>query len=178
MAFLPNLFPAKFPKQSFNFAGGLHLLDQELLFKPNQIDKRHHLYKHLATSLTFAFFGGKVREASWSDNWLFVAIRERIGDRFTKSKCGALLYRYHVMKRIEKLYKLVKEGVEAYPLQKSKLRDQESCADLKGLSCPDPCDQTGSDIFYRKCGLVMQMIELKIGDLLDSILKEMYQEAV
>ena len=33
--FLPNLFPAKFPKQTFNFAGGLHLLDQELLYKAN-----------------------------------------------------------------------------------------------------------------------------------------------
>ena len=27
LVFLPNLFPAKFPKQSYNFAGGLHLLD-------------------------------------------------------------------------------------------------------------------------------------------------------
>ena len=27
LVFLPNLFPAKFPKQSLNFAGGLHVLD-------------------------------------------------------------------------------------------------------------------------------------------------------
>lgn len=44
--------------------------------------------------MAFAFFGGKVREAEWSDAWLLVGIRERIGDRFVKSKCGALLYRY------------------------------------------------------------------------------------
>jgi len=94
LVFLPNLFPAKFSKQAYNFAGGLHLMDQELLFRPNQVDKRHHLYKHLAASLTFTFFGGRVREADWSDSWLLLAIRERIGDRFTKSKCGALLYRY------------------------------------------------------------------------------------
>ena len=116
VVFLPNLFPAKFPKQSYNFAGGLHILDQELLFRPNQIDKRHHLYKHLSSSLAYAFFGGKVREAEYADSWLLVAIRERIGDRFTKSKCGALMYRYTAMKRIEKLYELMKEGVEVHPL--------------------------------------------------------------
>ena len=70
----------------------------------------------MAGSLFFAFFGAKVREADWSDPWLLVGIRELIGDRFTKSKCGAFLYRYHVMKRIEKLYKLMKEGVEISPL--------------------------------------------------------------
>ena len=140
--FLPNLFPAKFPKQSYDFAGGLHLLDQELLYKPNQIDKRHHLYKHFATSLMFTFFGAKVREAHWSDLWLLVAIRERVGDRFAKSKCGALLYRYHVMKRIEKLYKLMNEGIEVHPImQKGKGNDSgETCADLLGLGCPDPSD--------------------------------------
>ena len=125
IVFLPNLFPAKFPKQSINFAGGLHLLDQELLFRQNQIDKRHHLYKHLASSLTFAFFGGRVREEEWSDTWLLVGIRERVGDRFTKSKCGAYLYRYHVMKRIEKLYKLMKEGLEVHPLVRRKTTDDE-----------------------------------------------------
>ena len=95
-------------------------MDQELLFRANQIDKRHHLYRHLVQALAFAFFGGRAREATWSDSWLFVAIRQRIGDRFTKSKCGALFHRYHVMKRIEKLYKLVKEGVETYPLQRTR----------------------------------------------------------
>lgn len=82
------------------------------------------------------------------------------------------------MKRIEKLYKLMKEGIETHPLQRTKLRDPETCPELRGLGCPDPADQIANDIFYRKCGLVMQMIELKIGELLDTILKEMYQEAV
>ena len=178
LVFLPNLFPAKFPKQSYNFAGGLHLLDQELLFKANQIDKRHHIYKHLAGSLFFAFFGGKVREADWSDTWLLVGIRELIGDRFTKSKCGGVLARYHVMKRIEKLYKLMKEGVEISPLQRYRSRDPEPCADFIGLGYPSPADQQASDIFYRKCGLVMHIIELKIGEYLDTVLREMFQEAL
>jgi hypothetical protein len=76
-----------------------------LLFKPNQIDKRHHIYKHLATALTFDYFGNVVREGLPSDTWLLVAIRERLGDRFKKKRCGTLLYRYHVMRNIEKLYK-------------------------------------------------------------------------
>ena len=103
-----------------------------------------------------------------------------MGDRFAKSKCGALLYRYHVMKRIEKLYKLMNEGIEVHPImQKGKGSDPgETCADLLGLGCPDPSDQTSSDIFFRKCGLVMQMIELKIGQYLDPIIKEMYQDTL
>ena len=90
----------------------------------------------------FTFFGAKVREAQWSDLWLLVAIRERVGDRFAKSKCGALLYRYHVMKRIEKLYKLMNEGIEVHPImQKGKGSDPgDTCADLLGLGCPDPSD--------------------------------------
>lgn len=78
------------------------------------------------------------------------------------------------MRRIEKLYELVKEGVEVHPLQNRKYMEQ--CDDLKGLGCPDPTDQVTSDVFYRKCGLVMQMIELKIGDLFDTILKQLYQK--
>ena len=48
---------------------------------------------------------------------------------------------------------------------------------MKGIGCPEPCDQVTSDIFYRKSSLVMQIVELKIGEHLDSILKEMYIEA-
>jgi hypothetical protein len=43
--FVPNLMPLKFPKQSISFGEGLHLLDEQLLVRPNQIDKRHHFYK-------------------------------------------------------------------------------------------------------------------------------------
>jgi hypothetical protein len=35
MVFLPNLFPGKDLKQSFDFAGGLHIFDQFILFKRN-----------------------------------------------------------------------------------------------------------------------------------------------
>jgi len=79
------------------------------------------------------------------------------------------MYRYTAMKRIEKLYELMKEGVEFHPLQR-RVGDTERCADLLGLGCPDPADQVASDIFYRKCGLIMQMIELKIREHLDTIL--------
>ena len=178
LIFLPNLFPAKFPKQSFDFAGGLHLMDQELLFKANQIDKRHHLYKHLAGCMAFTFFGGRVREENWSDTWLLVAIRERIGDRFVKSKCGALLYRYKIWSRIEKLYKKIKMGAEVHPLQRPARKMDDERVELKGLGCPEPANQVASDIFYCKCGLIMHMIELKIGDLFDRILREMYIKGI
>ena len=91
---MPNLFPLKNAQQSLNFADGLHILDQDILFRPNQIDKRHHAYKHLTSALTFDFYGSMVREMYPSDLWLIVAIRERLGDRFKKRKCGALLYKY------------------------------------------------------------------------------------
>lgn len=118
--FVPNLFPHKHAQQALNFAGGLHILDQDLLFKAGQIDKRHHIYKHLTTALSFAYFGNNVRESLPSDNWLLVAIRERLGDRYKKKRCGTLLYRYQVMRAIDKLYKQMKNGFETSPLQRSK----------------------------------------------------------
>jgi hypothetical protein len=35
LVFLPNILPKKFPKQSISFAEGLHIFDEELLFRPN-----------------------------------------------------------------------------------------------------------------------------------------------
>jgi hypothetical protein len=119
LVFVPNLFPHKHAQLSLNFAGGLHILDQDILFKPTQIDKRHHTYKHLTSALTFDYFGNMVRERLPSDAWLIVAIRERLGDRFKKRRCGTLLYRYHVMRNIEKMYKKMKQGLETAPLQRS-----------------------------------------------------------
>lgn len=86
--------PKKFPKQCVSFPEGLHIFDEQILVRPNQIDKRHHLYKHLASAITFDFFGSKVREAKPEDQWLITAIRERIGDRMKKKKCGMLLHKY------------------------------------------------------------------------------------
>lgn len=66
--------------------------------------------------MTFDFFGSRVREAKPSDLWLMVAIRERIGDRMKKKKCGMLLYKYQVMRNIERMYKQMKYGAEIRPL--------------------------------------------------------------
>lgn len=71
----------------------------------------------MASALTFDYFGSRVTEDRPSDHWLFMGVRERIGDRFKKKKCGTLLYRYHIMKSIEKLYKQMKAGIETFPLQ-------------------------------------------------------------
>jgi hypothetical protein len=61
-----------------------------------------------------------------SDLWLIVAIRERLGDRFKKKKCGTLLYRYQIMRSIEKLYKKMKYGLETSPLQTVKTQVNET----------------------------------------------------
>jgi hypothetical protein len=95
----------KFPNQCISFPEGLHIIDEQILVRPNQIDKRHHLYKHLASAVTFDFFGSKVREAKPEDLWLITAIRERIGDRMKKKKCGMLLHKYQVMRSIEMVFK-------------------------------------------------------------------------
>jgi hypothetical protein len=88
--------------------------------RPNQIDKRHHLYKHLAIAVAYDFFGSKVREAKPEDLWLMTAIRERIGDRMKKKKCGMLLHKYQVMRQIETLYTQMRNGAELTPLQSDK----------------------------------------------------------
>lgn len=97
-----------------------------------------------------------------------VAIRERIGDRMKKKKCGMLLYKYQVMRNIEHMYKQMKYGAEMRPLQSA----IESAYHLSG-------EQQLSDLFYRKCSLLMHMIESSIDEAtLDKILKGLYADAL
>ena len=65
-----NIFSTKDLKQSFDFSGGLHIFDQFLLFKSNQIEKRHKTYKHVASALAFDYFGAQIVEKTPSDVWL------------------------------------------------------------------------------------------------------------
>ena len=132
--------------------------------------------------MTFAYFGSRVREQCPSDLWLLVAVRERIGDRFKKKKCGALLYRYQIMTQIDKLYRQMKAGVETSPLQRistfKKGPALSALEDLARLGCREAGEQTLNDIFYRKCALFMHMIESNIDESnLDQIFREMYLEA-
>ena len=99
-----------------SFAEGLHIFDEDILFRPNQIDKRHHYYKQIATAIAHDFFGSCVIETTKSDLWLLCAIQERIGDRFKKKKCGTLLYRYQVMRQIERIFMQMRRGAETNPL--------------------------------------------------------------
>ena len=70
LVFVPNLFLKKSRKQSVDFTGGLHILDEELLFPKTQQEGRHRTYKYLACSLAYDFFGAKVYEDNPSDFWL------------------------------------------------------------------------------------------------------------
>jgi hypothetical protein len=61
---VPNLFLKASRKQSIDFANGLHILDDELLFPKSQLEGKHRTYKALASSLAHDYFGGKVYEES------------------------------------------------------------------------------------------------------------------
>ena len=163
IAFLPNFLPRKFPKLSLSFGEGLHLLDEQILVKVNQIDKRYNFYKQVAGALTFDFFGSRVRPAKPSYSWLLAAVRERIGDRMKKKKCGMLLHKYQVMRQIEKVYQQMKIGAETRPLMHNpRLAKLTSKLDDDDYNCP--WEQSLSDLYYRKCGLLMHMIETSIGE--------------
>lgn len=114
--FLPNLFRSKQPKQSIDFTDNIHIFDEQTLFPRNAIEKRHRIYKIMATSLAYDYFGNQVWEESQEDAWLIVSLRERIGDRFKRLKCGQNLYRYHLMKTVEKFFDAVKAGAERFAL--------------------------------------------------------------
>jgi hypothetical protein len=88
MIFLPNLFRTKSIKQSIDFTDGIHIFDEEVLLPRNVIEKRHKIYKILATSLSYDFFGSMVWEESEEDAWLITGLRERIGDRYKRKKTG------------------------------------------------------------------------------------------
>jgi hypothetical protein len=61
--FLPNLFISKQAKQSINFSDCIHVFDEEYILLPrNVIEKRHRIYKTLASSLAYDFFGNKIIE--------------------------------------------------------------------------------------------------------------------
>lgn len=88
MVFLPNLFTSKQIKQQINFSNCIHIFDEEILLPRNVIEKRHKIYKILATSLAYDYFGNMVWEESEEDAWLITSLRERIGDRNKRLKCG------------------------------------------------------------------------------------------
>ena len=70
----------------------------------------------MTSSLAYDYFGGKAIEESSDDYWLLLGIRESLGNHYKITKCGILLYRYHIMQTIESLYKKMKNGIERIPL--------------------------------------------------------------
>ena len=91
-------------------------MDEQILFAQNVIEKRHRIHKVLATSLAFDYFGSQVWEDSQEDAWLLVGLRERLGDKFKKLRCGNSLYRYHLHKTREKFVRAVQAGAERFAL--------------------------------------------------------------
>ena len=62
LIFVPNLFNRKQIIQSIDFAGCVHIFDDDILLPRNVIEKRHKIYKILATSISFDYFGNQVWE--------------------------------------------------------------------------------------------------------------------
>lgn len=67
LVFLPNLFLRKQAKQSLDFATCIHIFDQDVLLPRNVIEKRHKIYKVMATSIAYDYFGNQVWEEKESD---------------------------------------------------------------------------------------------------------------
>lgn len=93
------------------------------------------------------------------------------------------MYRYQVHQNINKLYKQIKKGLEVAPLQREKrMRSSNdpthrNTVDLTRLSVSTPCEQALSDIYLRKCNLLMHMVEQSTGeDVLTKIIKEIYHD--
>lgn len=115
----------------------------------------------MASSLAFDFFGGKVFEESPEDFWLLQGIRENIGNHYKIIKFGILLYRYHIMKTIESVYRKTKHGIERYP--------------LKSDEVPNPHEFMLNELLYEKSELVMHMIESMIDKVyFERIIRELY----
>ena len=45
-------------------------MDEEIIFNRNQLENRYKTFKHIASTLAFDFFGGKVFENTPEDWWL------------------------------------------------------------------------------------------------------------
>ena len=163
LVFLPNLFLKDSRKQSLDYFGGLHLLDEELLFPRNLQEGRHRAFKHLACAIAFDYFGGRVYEESPDDLWLLLGIRESIGNHFKILKCGVLLYRYHIMKTIDSVYRKAKHGFERNPVHNANVLPNELLL---------------NELVYEKCELIMHMLESMIDkSYFEKILRELYRQA-
>lgn len=104
----------------------------------NVIEKRHKIYKILATSISYDFFGSMVWEESEEDSWLITGLRERIGDRFKRKKTGQSMYRYYIMKTMRKFTEAVEANSERFSLSSKYV--------------PHFSELTyGEDLWYWKC---------------------------
>lgn len=138
LVFVPNLFLRKDIRQSLSFANCLHVFDEEVLLPRNVIEKRYKIYKIMATCLSYDYFGYQVYEESDEDAWLITSLRERIGDRYKRSKCGSSIYRYHILQTMEKFFNCLKSGAERFSLCSKYVPHFSEL-------------QYGEDLYYQKC---------------------------
>ena len=127
------------------------MFDENVLLPRNVIEKRHHIFKTLATSLSYDYFGNQVWEDLQQDAWLTTSIRERIGDLYKRNQCGSSFYRYSIAKRMKQFYRLVKANTERFSLSSKYVPHFSEM-------------QYGEDIYLLKCQLVMHIVDQILGE--------------
>jgi hypothetical protein len=138
-------------RQSIDFSNCLHIFDDEILLPRSTVEKRHQIYKQLATSISYDYFGNQAWEETTQDAWLVQSINERIGDHYLRLKCGPSFFRYQVAKRIKRFFKLVRANAERFSI------NSKFVPHFSEL-------QYGEDLFFLKCQLIMHIIDQLLGE--------------
>jgi len=92
-----------------------------LIFNESIIDKRYDAYYHLAYAIATNYFGCYIQESSYTDFWLLEGISQSLANLYTVLRCGYLLFKYKMMKKIEYLREYSKHGMEIYALSSEHL---------------------------------------------------------
>ena len=98
------------------------------------------------------------------DFWVIEGIAQYLANKHTEIKCGILLHKYETMKKIEYLTDRITKGLEIYPL----------CSE----HTPHPSYVQYHDHYFVKSGILMHILENKIKEHFDKLLKILFQETV
>lgn len=164
LVFVPNLFFGENNQRRVIWYAGMCLLDERLISNETIIDERFEIHFHLAYAIASSFFGCYLQEESYMDFWVIEGIAQYLANRHTQIKWGILLYKYKTMKKIEYLTERVTQGLEIYPL----------CSE----HTPHPSYVQYHDHYFVKSGIIMHILENKIKEHFDKLLKILFQETV
>lgn len=148
LVFIPNLFVGSKPRRRALWYSGICFLDENLIINESIIEKRFDTYFHLAYAIATNYFGWYIQEAAHTDFWLVEGICQSLAHLYTILKCGFLLYKYKMMKKIVYLREWAKNGLELYSLSSSHL--------------PHASYLQYNDFYFVKAGVIMHILESRI----------------